>query len=104
MSEEVKKKFVEFGKRLESEDEDIFKVFDEINSYMEGISDSATNPFEKSELSGMIIDLRLMRTMLYGIKAIAERFTKMQTDLNSAIERISELEKKNPLDDPDSLK
>ena len=33
-----------------------------------------------------------------------ERMTKMQTELNNALGRISQLEKKRPLDDPEPLK
>ena len=102
MSEEVRKKFEEFGKRMES-DEDVFKLLDEMNTYMEGISDSTTNYFTKSELSGLMMDLIIFRGLLFGFKRIGDRIGKMQTDLNSALERINKLEQKRPLDDPDSL-
>ena len=103
MSEEVRKKFEEFGKRMES-NEDIFKLLDEMDAYMKGISDSTTNPFTKSELSGLTMDLILFRGMLLGFNKTGDRIGKMQTDLNSAIERINKLEQKKPLDDPESLK
>ena len=103
MSEEVKKKFQEFVKRMESE-EDVFKLLDEMNTYMEGISDSTNNQFTKSELGGFMMDLMIFRGLLLAIKATSERFSKMQTDLNSALERINKLEQKKPLDDPESMK
>ncbi|KAG2472191.1 MAG: hypothetical protein NPMRTHETA2_2120011 [Nitrosopumilales archaeon] len=103
MSEEVRKRFEEFAKRMES-DEDIFKLIDEMNTYMEGISDSTDNPYTKSELSRLMMDFGLIRVLLTGFKATGESLEKIRADLNSALERISKLEQKKPLDDPESLK
>ena len=103
MSEEVKKKFEEFAKRMET-DEDIFKLIDEMNTYMEGISDSTDNPFTKSELGGIMMDLTILRAVLFGFKVAAERVGKIEAQLNGALERINKLEQKKPLDDPESMK
>ena len=101
MSEEVKKKFEEFAKRMETED--LPKLIDEMNTYMEGISDSTDNQFTKSELRRLMMDFSLMQVLLTGFKATGERLKKIQVDLNSALERINKLEQKKPLDDPESM-
>ena len=103
MSEEVKKKFEEFAKRMES-DEDVFKLLDEMNTYMEGISDTTDNQFTKSEMASMMMDFMLLHGILSGLKATSEKFEKIDAQLNSVLERISKLEQKKPLDDPESLK
>ena len=102
MSEEVKKKFEEFAKRMES-DEDVFKLLDEMNTYMEGISDTTDNQFTKSEMASMMMDFMLLHGILSGLKATGEKFKKIDTELNSALERIKKLEQKKPLDDPESM-
>ncbi|MCH8916334.1 MAG: hypothetical protein IIA82_10930 [Thaumarchaeota archaeon] len=112
MSEEVKKKFEEFAKRMESDEDvfklldemDVFKLLDEMDAYMKGICDSTTNYFTKSELTGFMMDLIIFRGVLLGFNKTGDRFAKMQTDLNSALERINKLEQKKPLDDPESMK
>ena len=101
MSEEVKKKFEEFAKRMETED--LSKLIDEMNTYMEGISDSMDNQFTKSELRRLMMDFSLFQVLLTGFKATGERLKKIQADLNSALERINKLEQKKPLDDPESM-
>ena len=103
MSEEVRKKFEEFAKRMES-DEDIFELLGEINTYMEGICDSTDNPFTKSEVGGLRMDFGIIRVLLTGFKTTSESLKKIRADLNSALERINKLEQKKPLDDPESLK
>ena len=103
MSEDVRKKIEEFAKRMET-DEDIFKLLDEMNTYLEGISDSSNNPYTKSQLGGLMMDFSIFRVVLAGFKTAGERMTKMQTELNNALGRISQLEKKRPLDDPEPLK
>ena len=102
MSEEVKKKFEEFAKRMES-DEDIFKLLDEMSTYMQGISDSTNNLITKSELRRLMMDFSLIRVLLTGFKATGESLKKIRADLNSALERINKLEQKKPLDDPESM-
>ena len=102
MSEEVKKKFEEFAKRMES-NEDVFKLLDEMDAYMEGIIDSTNNPLTKSEVGGMMMDFMLLHGILSGLKATGEKFKKIDTELNSALERIKKLEQKKPLDDPESM-
>jgi len=103
MSEEVKKKFEEFAKRLDT-DEDVFKLIDEMSTYIEGVSDTTNNPFTKSELTGLSMDFSIIRVILLGFNKIKERFRKMDAQLNSGLERINKLEQKKPLDDPESMK
>ena len=101
MSEGVKKKFEEFAKRMETED--LFKLIDEMNTYMQGINDSMDNQFTKSELRRLMMDFSLFQVLLTGFKTTGERLKKIQADLNSALERINKLEQKKPLDDPESM-
>ena len=103
MSVEVRKKFEEFGKRLES-DEDVFKLLDEMDAYMKGIIDSTNNQFTKSEVGGLMMDFMLLHGILGGLKATKEKFEKIDVKLNSILEKINKLEQKKPLDDPESMK
>ena len=103
MSEEVKKKFEEFAERMGT-DEDIFKLIDEMKTYIEGVSDSTDNPFTKSELSGISMDFTLFHAILFGFNKVKGKFEKIDAQLNSALERINKLEQKKPLDDPESMK
>ena len=103
MSEEVKKKFEEFADRMDT-DEDVFKLIDEMNTYIEGVSDSTNNPFTKSELSGISMDFTLFRAILFGFNKTREKFEKLDAQLNDALVRINKLEQKKPLDDPESIK
>ncbi len=103
MSEEVKKKFQEFADRMDT-DKDIFKLIGEMNTYIEGVSDTTNNPFTKAELGGLMMDFNLLRGILAGFKRTKERFEKIDAQLNSVLERINKLEQKKPLDDPESLK
>ena len=102
MSEEVRKKFEEFAKRLES-DEEVFKLLDEMDAYMKGIIDSTNNQFTKSEVGGLMMDFMLLHGILGGLKATKEKFEKIDAKLNSVLERINKLEQKKPLDDPESM-
>ena len=103
MSEVVKKKFEEFAEKMGT-DEDIFKLIDEMKTYIEGVSDSTDNQFTKSELIGLMMDFNILRALLTGFKNIKKKFDKLDARLNGALVRINKLEQKKPFDEPESMK
>lgn len=100
MTDPIEEKIKKFTERLVSEDASV--VIPEAITYLEGIKDNEKDPMQRELISGYIISLNLGKSVFNLATNIKNKNDKLESQLNSSLERIIKLEKR--FDDLDAGK
>jgi hypothetical protein len=92
MSTPFEKRIIDFTKRLE--DENAFKVIDELITYLQGMSDNENNPIRQEQINGLMISVILLKGLSAVATEVGKQKDEMKSQLNSHLERIIKLEKR----------
>lgn len=91
--EEIAKKVEDLMNKILDDPEHSEQHFENLDNYLEGISDLATNPIDQGIIPLFQFSLILLRTILGLKKQQNNRFMEMDSKINNMLDRLGRIEK-----------